>query len=524
MRAVAQSGPPYGARAAPSTTAAGTRVRKVLSREFSDSEVHQRVRRKPCTTLAPYRPQWQDGMELPRSLISCLSMLDLVSQQDDSGSSPPTPRDRDGSWCSLAGSSPIILTQQPRKHHSFRRVMSAGLLETHTRAVQEPRCPSTDAQRARDASTAGQLSPLPSDDSSEHGSSSTPASGRRNGLDETGVSGCEPVSVPCTSELPPRPPSPPKPSPARFESLVPTCFQWFGACHMVYLAGSFNEWKERIPLQRCPRGRDWAVVLNLPPGEYTYKYVVQAGPEEGLSWHHAPDQPAGRDQLGNINNYTVVLDQSAFEAAEAVDTGYSQHVPDEHFFLAPEPPSLPPHLQLLLGGVAGPSSSLDDEPAAPMFVDAGAADEPPPEPPHSILQHLSVAMHEPAAAEPPSPSLLGGWGQGFWGQPAPKPRSSLPPVRARPSALPPAPPLLLRLPQMLLPPRLTPTPPLTRAAGHALGQATLPGEILRDAAHQTVAPLRSGGVQLSPPRGPPNGSVVTLTAASTAQATALLDN
>lgn len=145
---------------------------------------------------------------------------------------------------------------------------------------------------------------------------------------------------------------PPEVPPSRFQNLVPTCFQWFGACHMVYLAGSFNEWKERIPLQNNSRNRDWAVVLNLPPGEYTYKYVVQEAAEESLSWHHAPDQPTGCDQLGNVNNFVTVMDQSEYEVEEAEDAGYSQREPDEHFFLGPEPPSLPRHLLHLLGGVA----------------------------------------------------------------------------------------------------------------------------------------------------------------------------
>ena len=119
--------------------------------------------------------------------------------------------------------------------------------------------------------------------------------------------------------------------PASLGELVPTAFQWFGPCESVFLAGSFNEWKERIPLQCCGRYCDWAVVLNLPPGEYSYKYVVQAGAEDGLSWHHAPDQPAGCDQLGNVNNFVTVVDQSEYEREEAEDAGYSQHVPDEHF-------------------------------------------------------------------------------------------------------------------------------------------------------------------------------------------------
>jgi len=406
-----------GCRPPPSTAAVGTRVRKIMSREFSDSEVHQRVRRKPCTALATYKPQWQDGMELPRSLISCLSMLDLVSSHDDSSGS--SPRDREGSWCSLAGSAlGVLVVQQPGKTPRFRRVMSAGVLETKTAKSKEPWCPT----RPR-GNSASRLSPLPSDDSS---SESALEPQQQQGF--SGPAAAPAVDAPA-SMSPECPPPPPPPS--RFKSLVPTCFQWFGACHMVFLAGSFNEWKERIPLQSCGRNRDWAVVLNLPPGEYTYKYVVQAAADEGLSWHHAPDQPAGRDQMGNVNNFATVMDQSEFEVEEAEDAGYSQHEPDENFFLAPEPPSLPPQLLHMLGAPhgrepaadampqgmqgmhgrpmpeglplqrSGVSGIMDDMSLGEDACDAALLGEQSrAEPPHSALLHLCVSMDWSHSCQP----------------------------------------------------------------------------------------------------------------------------
>ena len=333
---------------APSTAAVGARVRKVMSREFSDSEVHQRVRRKPCTALSTWKPQWQDGMELPRSLISCLSMLDLVSSHDDSsGSSQGTSRDREGSWCSLAGSAlSVLIEQQPGKAPRFRRVMSAGVLETKTKG-QELSCPRRGSCDISDS----RLSPLPSESSGHDSLGESALVPQQRGFSGAAAAAAMDAASALAPECPPVPPPPP---PSRFKSLVPTCFQWFGACHMVYLAGSFNEWKERIPLQSCGRNRDWAVVLNLPPGEYTYKYVVQATADDGLSWHHAPDQPAGRDQLGNVNNFATVVDQTEYEVEESEDAGYSQHVPDDDFFVAPEPPSLPPQLQHLMGAPHGP--------------------------------------------------------------------------------------------------------------------------------------------------------------------------
>ena len=320
----------------PPTEAVGTptRVRKnmsarSMSREFSDSEVHQRVRRKPCSALATYMPHWQEGMDVPRSLIACLSMLDLVSSEEESPGSRL--RDREGSWCSLAGRGASVV-QQPGKTPRFRRVMSAGVLE------EKPGAGGSLARR----NSARALSPLPSDSDSdllEQRNSRPQPPPQPQPLPQppqrqhcfSGPAAAPAVDAAPALSLRPMDAPPPEVPPSRFNHLVPTCFQWSGACHMVYLAGSFNEWKERIPLQCCGRYCDWAVVLNLPPGEYSYKYVVQAGAEDGLSWHHAPDQPAGCDQLGNVNNFVTVVDQSEYEREEAEDAGYSQHVPDEHF-------------------------------------------------------------------------------------------------------------------------------------------------------------------------------------------------
>ena len=43
---------------------------------------------------------------------------------------------------------------------------------------------------------------------------------------------------------------------------------------VVCLAGTFNDWdRTATPLTRRPDGT-WAVILDLPPGRYEYKFVV----------------------------------------------------------------------------------------------------------------------------------------------------------------------------------------------------------------------------------------------------------
>ena len=53
----------------------------------------------------------------------------------------------------------------------------------------------------------------------------------------------------------------------RFECRAP-------AAQAVFLAGSFNDWKaDATPMTKDGEG-NWSVTLDLPPGRYQYKFVV----------------------------------------------------------------------------------------------------------------------------------------------------------------------------------------------------------------------------------------------------------
>jgi len=97
-------------------------------------------------------------------------------------------------------------------------------------------------------------------------------------------------------------PVPVAPSEERIEAVVvPTVLQWSTGGASVFVTGSFNNWGERIPLRRS--GMDYVVCLNLLPGTYQYKFIVDS------EWRFAPDQPTVRDEMGNINNCLTVEDQ-----------------------------------------------------------------------------------------------------------------------------------------------------------------------------------------------------------------------
>jgi len=151
---------------------------------------------------------------------------------------------------------------------------------------------------------------------------------------------------------------------------VPTVFTWQGGGKDVYITGSFNNWKEKIPLNMSEK--DFTIIQNLPPGTYTYKYVVDG------KWVHSPDQPVSTDIKGNLNNFIEVkqrgLDQDNLSMGTLPHTppgSYSQLNPEDDLLRA-APPSLPPHLRRAL---LNTTPSTEDPTLLPL-------------PHHVMLNHL----------------------------------------------------------------------------------------------------------------------------------------
>ncbi|KAK4534448.1 hypothetical protein CDCA_CDCA02G0473 [Cyanidium caldarium] len=79
------------------------------------------------------------------------------------------------------------------------------------------------------------------------------------------------------------------------QNLVPTMFQWNDdRAASVQVIGTFGAWKLGYPLHRS--GKLFYALLDLEPGEYQYKYLVDG------RWMTAPDQPTVADTQGIVNN------------------------------------------------------------------------------------------------------------------------------------------------------------------------------------------------------------------------------
>jgi Glycogen recognition site of AMP-activated protein kinase/5'-AMP-activated protein kinase beta subunit, interaction domain len=101
---------------------------------------------------------------------------------------------------------------------------------------------------------------------------------------------------------------------------LPTMFTWSQGGTQVFVTGTWDNWKSRIPLSRS--SKDFSAIAALPPGLHQYKFVVDG------RWKHAPDQPLTADLHGNLNNCCEIKPLSDRLADE--NTGQALTPPGEY--------------------------------------------------------------------------------------------------------------------------------------------------------------------------------------------------
>lgn len=185
----------------------------------------------------------------------------------------------------------------------------------------------------------------------------------------------------------------------------PVVFKWHSEAHNqpakhVYLTGSWDNWRKKIPLVKSTS--DFSTIINLNPGRYEYKFLVDG------KWM-VDDMIAKTDnQMGSQNN-VLSIDEADFAVFDALDkdlassnageamrsmnsTGaqpsqdtpndrelerlreFTQQLPDRRDFeKAANPPILPPHLLQVI---------LNKD--TPVQCDPNVL----PEPNHVMLNHL----------------------------------------------------------------------------------------------------------------------------------------
>lgn len=179
---------------------------------------------------------------------------------------------------------------------------------------------------------------------------------------------------------------------------LPTLITWNSPAQNVYVTGTFNGWKHKIPLGKSQN--EFSTVLNFPSGIHHIKFIVDD------EWKCSNDLLTATDQDGNLVNYIEVDDSSSplYDSySQQPDIG-STSPPGEYVNTIPDfnlketyskrrdstassnseashrPPLLPPHLEKVL---------LNAVPIHPEGLPKGVEDSwLLPVPNHVVLNHL----------------------------------------------------------------------------------------------------------------------------------------
>lgn len=88
-----------------------------------------------------------------------------------------------------------------------------------------------------------------------------------------------------------------KKNPQEHSKTVEFCWPYGG--NKIYLSGSFNEWG-RTPLNHIPHQCGASITLNLYPGTYEYKFIVDE------TWCYDVNKETKQDSNGNTNNVIII--------------------------------------------------------------------------------------------------------------------------------------------------------------------------------------------------------------------------
>nr|CAH8831520.1 unnamed protein product [Trichobilharzia regenti] len=94
------------------------------------------------------------------------------------------------------------------------------------------------------------------------------------------------------------------------ELKLPTVFRWNGGGKEIYISGTFNNWKKKIPMVK--RNSGVYVIVDCQPGTHQYKYYIDG------AWYHDPTKPTVDNEYGTKNN-VVCVNESDFDVLHALE-------------------------------------------------------------------------------------------------------------------------------------------------------------------------------------------------------------
>ncbi|KAI6185919.1 AMPKBI domain-containing protein [Aphelenchoides besseyi] len=101
------------------------------------------------------------------------------------------------------------------------------------------------------------------------------------------------------------------------EDEFPVVFSWPNSnsnSQSVFLSGSWDEWKTKIPLVKSTS--NFSTIINLNPGTYEYKFLVDG------KWKLDATSPRVEKEDG-ANTHRITIDESDFEIWTALDRDFA---------------------------------------------------------------------------------------------------------------------------------------------------------------------------------------------------------
>ena len=175
-------------------------------------------------------------------------------------------------------------------------------------------------------------------------------------------------------------------------------FKWVYGGNEVFVIGSFNNWKERLRMDK--RQNEFILEKELEKGTVCeYKFIVDN------DWRFAHDQLTKKDQHGNINNWidtaNIPETQKTVEEHKLADM-YSQDLCSDLTSIEPDP--LPAHLHHVLANHSNdydyrnkdtvPYGSTITQTNAQLAGEDALSFEELPMPSHVILNHMGLRVKD----------------------------------------------------------------------------------------------------------------------------------
>jgi hypothetical protein len=102
-------------------------------------------------------------------------------------------------------------------------------------------------------------------------------------------------------------------------------FRWPYGGRKVYIVGTFNQWKEKIPMTYNSEENSFVVILNVTPGKHLYRFIVDN------EYKTDPNNPTCKDNQGYLHNMIQISESTSQLSNQQEEDYENEQDSDEEF-------------------------------------------------------------------------------------------------------------------------------------------------------------------------------------------------